>query len=527
MPGRPDAAGGAAAARQLPTALYCRLSREDGDRVESDSIGNQRKLLEEYVQAHPELQIAHCYADDGYTGTNFDRPAFRQMVRDIEAGRIRCVLVKDLSRFGRDYIETGRYLERWLPEHGVRFIAVTDHIDSSRGAYDMMMPLKNLFNTQYARDISQKVKSSLRAKQQRGEFIGAFASYGYRKDPQNHNRLLIDPPAAQVVQRIFSLFESGMGKVRIAKLLNQEGIPCPSEYKRLTGEKYRNNHRLDATTYWTYATIHRILQNEMYIGNMEQGRDDRLQMHGSARRKSRADWVIVSDTHEPIIEKAQWDRVQALLCAKTRTPDFNQNVSPFAGFLKCGDCGRAMVKTTWGDKVFYTCGSYKRYGSSVCSKHYISQDTLTQVVLADVNRLIASVEDLQNLARQGAAHAPRSTANQSDKLEAALARVQQRRKQAYEDYQDSLLSREDFLRYRNDYDAQEQSLQAQLDKLRAPTRDDPLQQPWVQNLLRLGRLTELDRATVAALIRQIRIFEDGHMEIDYLLPESCRPLLEG
>ena len=153
------------------TALYCRLSREDGDRMESDSIGNQRKLLESYIENHSELVMAECYADDGYTGTNFQRPAFQRMLRDIGNGRIRCVLVKDLSRFGRDYIETGRYLERWLPEHGVRFIAITDNIDSVRGAYDMMMPLKNLFNTQYARDISQKVKSSLHAKQQRGEFI--------------------------------------------------------------------------------------------------------------------------------------------------------------------------------------------------------------------------------------------------------------------------------------------------------------------------------------------------------------------
>ena len=145
--------------QKIPTALYCRLSREDGDRVESDSIGNQRKLLEEYIENHPDLTAVECYADDGYTGTNFQRPAFQRMVRDMESGCIRCVLVKDLSRFGRDYIETGRYLERWLPEHGVRFIAVTDNIDSARGAYDMMMPLKNLFNTQYARDISQKVKS--------------------------------------------------------------------------------------------------------------------------------------------------------------------------------------------------------------------------------------------------------------------------------------------------------------------------------------------------------------------------------
>ena len=434
---------------------------------------------------------------------------------------------EDLSRFGRDYIETGRYLERWLPEHGVRFIAVTDNIDSDRGAYDMMMPLKNLFNTQYARDISQKVKSSLHAKQQRGEFIGAFASYGYCKDPQNHNRLVIDPPAAEVVRRIFTLFENGMGKIRIAKQLNEEGISCPSEYKRLTGEKYRNNHRLEATTYWTYATIHRILQNEMYIGNMEQGRDDRLQMHGKAKRKERSQWTVVSGTHQPIIEKGQWQRVQALLNANARTPDFQQNVSPFAGFLKCGDCGRAMVKTTWGGKIFYTCGSYKRYGASVCSKHYIAHDVLTKVILDDLNRLIAGMENLHQLAQQGAAQRPRSGTDQPQKLEAALQRIQRRRRSAYEDYQDALISKEDYLRYRADYDAQEQALQAQLDKLRDSAPDDPLALPWVKELLASGQLAELDRPTVAAAIREIRVYEGNRIEIDYLLPEGCRALLEG
>ena len=511
----------------LPTALYCRLSREDGDRMESDSIGNQRKLLESYIENHSELVMAACYADDGYTGTNFQRPAFQRMLLDIESGRIRCVLVKDLSRFGRDYIETGRYLERWLPEHGVRFIAVTDNIDSVRGAYDMMMPLKNLFNTQYARDISQKVKSSLHAKQQRGEFIGAFASYGYCKDPQNHNRLVIDPPAAEVVRRIFTLFENGMGNIRIAKQLNEEGIPCPSEYKRLTGEKYRNNHRLETTTYWTYATIHRILQNEMYIGNMEQGRDDRLQMHGKAKRKDRSQWTVVSDTHQPIIEKDQWQRVHALLHANTRTPDFQQNVSPFAGFLKCGDCGRAMVKTTWSGKTFYTCGSYKRYGASVCSKHYIAHDVVAKVVLDDLNRLLAAVENLRQLAQQGAAQRPSSDGDPPQKLEAALQRIQRRRQSAYEDYQDALISKEEFLRYRSDYDAQEQALQAQLDKLRGSVQDDPLSLPWVKELLASGQLAELDRPTVAAAIREIRVYEGNRMEIDYLLPEGCRALLEG
>ena len=235
----------------------------------------------------------------------------------------------------------------------------------------------------------------------------------------------------------------------------------------------------------------------------------------------------MSGTHEPIIEKDQWQRVQTLLNTNARTPDFRQSISPFAGFLKCGDCGRAMVKTTWGGKIFYTCGSYKRYGASVCNKHYIAHDALTKVILDDLNQLIAGVENLRQLAQQGTAKRPRSGADQTQKLEAALQRVQRRRQSAYEDYQDTLISKEDFLRCRADYDAQERALQAQLDKLRDSAPDDPLALPWVKELLASGRLTELDRPTVAAAIREIRVYEGNRVEIDYLLPEDYRALLEG
>ncbi|MEG1430581.1 MAG: recombinase family protein [Oscillospiraceae bacterium] len=517
-------------AKVWTAALYCRLSREDGDRAESDSIGNQRKLLREYIAAHPELTVGDEYVDDGYTGVNFHRPAFQQMLLDIERGTINCILVKDLSRFGRDYIEAGRYLEHWLPEHGARFIAISDNIDSDRGAYDMMMPLKNLFNTQYARDISQKVKSALHAKQQRGEFIGAFAGYGYLKDPENHNRLIVDPVAAAVVSRIFSLFENGAGKIKIAKLLNAEQIPCPSEYKRLMGEKYRNCNKLDATTYWTYATIHRLLQSEVYIGSMEQGRDVRANLHGSAKRKERADWIVVPDTHEAIIPREQWDRVQALMERKTHTPDFQSNVSPFAGYLKCGDCGRSMVKTTWGGAVFYTCGSYKRYGSTVCSKHYIPQKALEELVLGDLNRIIESVHNLQTLAESGASKSAPSNRGQQERLrlEGALERVSRLKQGAYEDWKERLISKPDFLRYQEDYGRQEGILQGQLDRL-AETEGEgaPLDKPWVQSLLKLGKLTELDRLTIAETISTIRIFEEGNVEITYRFSEELGTLLEG
>jgi len=496
------------------TALYARLSREDGDKPESDSIANQRKLLEGYLVQHPELQSVGFYADDGFTGTNFERPEFKRMVTDMEAGKINCVVVKDLSRFGRDYIDVGRYLERWFPERGVRFIAIGDNIDSESGPYDMILPVKNIINEQYARDISQKVRGSFQIKQQRGEFIGAFASYGYRKDPENHNHLVIDPPAADIVQRIFTLFEQGNGKIKIAKLLNGEGIPCPSEYKKLNGEKYHNGQKLNGTTYWTYATIHRILNNQMYAGSMIQGKAPRQSMHGKAKLLDKEKWAVVENTHEAIIAPEQWERVRSLLQRDTRTLNFSQNISPFAGFLRCGDCGRAMSKTNHASGVYYCCGSYKRYGPTVCSRHGILHRALEQVVLDDLNKIIAAVEDLKAMA-DGVRTEPetRDRRAERERIQINLARIYRLKKSAYEDYKEGLLSKEDFLRYKEDYQRQEELLTSQLE--RAKQVEKKADRPWITELLRRGRLAELDRATVAETIEQIRVFEDGKVEITY------------
>ena len=498
------------------TAAYCRLSREDGDKIESNSIAGQRILLEDTISRDPSLRLAGVYQDDGFTGTNFDRPDFQRMIRDIEAGIINCIIVKDLSRFGRDYITTGHFLERWLPAHGVRFIAVGDNIDSAAGSYDLLLPFKNVFNEQYARDISSKVRSAVRSKQERGQFIGAFASYGYRKSPSDHNRLEIDPVAAQVVRRVFTLFEQGIGKVRIAKLLNAEGIPCPSEYKRLCGDQYRNSTRHDQTTYWTYSTIHRMLQNRIYAGDMEQGRSPRSGMHGRAKKLDKGQWVVVPDTHEAIIPREQFDRVQKLLTQNTWQPDFQQNISPFAGFLKCGDCGRALCKVTRAGGVYYGCGSYKRYGSTVCSPHSISHRDLEQIVLEDLNRVIASIRDLKALAEEAApTPVKRDLTAERERLRGGLDRLYRLKKSAYEDYREGIISKEDFLRYREDYEAQEGQLAAQLEALDQEPEESLLDRPWVASLLRHGRLMELDRTTLAETVKEILVFEDGRIEITY------------
>ena len=259
--------------QRFEAAAYIRLSREDGDREESDSIGNQKKLLADFIDGQEDLRLYDFYVDDGFSGTSFDRPAFRRMLEDLEHGTVNCVVVKDLSRFGRDYIDTGRYLERYFPELEVRFISVSDGIDSLKHSYDMLLPIKNVFNEQYARDISGKIHATLSAKQKAGEFIGAFPSYGYRKSPSDKNRLVIDEYAAGIVRRIFSLYLQGCGKQRIAALLNEEGILCPAEYKKAVGMNYRNPNRLPGMAHWSYSTVNSILHREMYAGLQESTRD--------------------------------------------------------------------------------------------------------------------------------------------------------------------------------------------------------------------------------------------------------------
>lgn len=425
--------------RLYPTAIYIRLSREDGDKDESDSVSNQKKLLMAFVQSHEELLLYNIYTDDGYSGTTFRRPAFRQMLSDIEERKVTCVLVKDLSRFGRDYIESGRFLERYFPEKGVRFISVSDHIDSLRQSYDMLLPIRNVFNEQYARDISRKVHSALRAKQQCGEFIGAFASYGYRKSPGNKNRLLIDEYAASVVRRIFSLYLKGCGKQQIARILNAEGVLSPSEYKRAAGLSYGSPATAGHHTLWSYSTINHILHKEIYVGNMVQG-TKRQELRGKQRAVRRENWVVVPGTHPPIIDEETWNLTQALLKSRVRSPADNTGKtflpgkpgvssrepsspgrpdisarnpgapasppteSPFSGLLFCAGCGRPMVKTSWRHadgrpEYAFTCGTCKRHGRSACTPHTISARALTQVILSDLSRILSHCENLPGLAR--------------------------------------------------------------------------------------------------------------------------------
>lgn len=512
--------------RLFNVAIYIRLSREDGDKEESDSVGNQRKLLTEYVNKQDDFILYDVYIDDGFTGTNFNRPDFQRMIKDIEDGKVNCVVVKDLSRFGRDYIDTGRYLERIFPELGVRFISVTDNIDSIKQAYDMLLPIKNIFNEQYARDISNKIQATVKSKQKAGEFIGAFTSYGYKKSSVNKNKLVIDEYAADVVRRVFSMYLQGIGKQSIAKALNAEGILCPSEYKKLNGENYKNCNRLKTTSYWTYSTIKIMLQNEMYIGNMVQGKKHQ-RMRSKQRMVDKENWIRVENTHEPIIDRDTWDKVQKLLTKKHRDIDLETNKNIFAGFIKCGDCGRAMMKNFWrkadGSKSYsFYCGTYKRSGKDYCSPHTLPFQVLNDIVLGDLKAIVHSVEDLQELVKKQSFTASRikkSADTELVKLKAELERVKKLKKSIYEDYKDELISKDEYFSYREDYGQKETLYAKQIEALEAKKKDnvteDIFQTPWLRRLLELKDIEELDRDIVVEMIDEIIVYENRKIKIRY------------
>ncbi len=511
--------------------LYARLSREDGDKMESDSIGTQLKMLYQYTDALPEISVYDTYTDDGYTGTNFNRPDFQRLIQDIEAEKVNCVIVKDLSRFGRNYKFSGYYLEEYFEDKGVRFIAVCDGVDSVHTTgCDMIIPMKNVFNEQYARDISRKVQAAFKTKQKAGEFVGAFACYGYKKSPADRHKLVIDEYAAGVVRRIFRMFREGAGQMRIARTLNEEGILCPSAYKRAMGLNYRNCNKLDTTNYWTYSTIHNILKQEMYIGNIVQGKT-RRRMKGKPKALPKELWVIKENQHEAIIDMDTWETVQRLLAIQHVDLKLNENVSIFAGFLKCADCGRALAKRKDGNVLTYKCAGYTRYGLRVCTAHKIHDTVLREIILSDINAAIQKVSDLDGLFRAAAKRSEASAGYCQGEIASCnseLHRVRKLKKGLYEDYKDEVISKEDYIRYREEYSAREAVLAARLDALNS-RKETPVQEfksnPWVQKLLETGCIEELDRETIVALISYIKVFENQKIEIGYRFSE-CLDTME-
>ena len=371
-------------------AIYLRLSRDDEDidgsaKRESDSISSQRELARSFVREQPDMELFDIYIDDGYSGANFDRPDFKRMMADIENGNVNCVVVKDLSRFGRDYIEAGRFIQKTFPAFSVRFIAITDHYDSltaDQSTTSLVIPVKNFVNDSYCQDISEKVKSHQRVKREKGKFIGAFAVYGYQKDHEDKNKLVIDEYAAKIVKNIFTWKLDGMSNLAIANRLNENGIFSPLEYKKSYGEHYSTGFQAGIVSKWSAVAVKRILTNEIYTGMMVQGKREKVNYKvDKILEKPESEWFKVEGTHEAIISKEDYQNVQRLLKVDTRAGKGKEKAHMFSGLLFCGDCKEPMVRRInrykGTEKIYYICSTRNRSEGNRLKKSCVSDYPVT------------------------------------------------------------------------------------------------------------------------------------------------------
>ena len=509
--------------------LYLRLSRDDGDKEESNSITGQRELLRDYISQRPEFREYAVRVDDGFSGSTFERPSFQKMIEDVKAGRTDCIIVKDLSRFGRNYLDAGEYIEKIFPFLGVRFIAVNDNYDSlgdKKVSDDLIIPFKNLINEAYCRDISVKIRSQLEIKRKNGQFLGSFAAFGYLKDEQNKNKLVVDQYAADIVRDIFKWKLEGVSPQDIADALNKLGVLSPMEYKRSLGMKFTTSFKTNSKALWSAGTVIRVLKNPIYTGVLIQGKETTPSYKVHKRvTKDESEWSVIEDSHEAIISKIDFDSVQKVLKCDTRRSPGGKAVGLFSGMIFCGDCGASMVRKTVpaGEKkyVYYICSAHKQDKS--CSPHRIRDITLEEIVLDSLKQHISEVVDMSELL-EITDTAPLRTAQaqkvqrQLDKKHEEYEKLQKLLMSLYENLADDIIDREEYTRLKASFTVRADEGEKQMDALREQLEDihnHGTENIWMNEFIKRQGLTTLDRAVVVALIDKILIHSNDAVEIIY------------
>ena len=529
-------------------AIYLRLSKEDDDlscssgaKNESNSISNQRKLIYDFMKSHPEFELYDEYKDDGKSGSNFDRAEFKRMMRDIEAGNVNCVIVKDQSRFGRDYIDVGKYKEKIFPKLGVRFITINEGYDSlsATSSDDLAFTINSFVYDFYIRDISTKIRTNLTAKKQNGEYAGAFVAYGYVKDSNDKSKLVVDQFAADVVRDIFRWKIEGLSPQNIAVRLNELGIPSPAEYKKLSGSNYKTSFQTSSKAVWSHVSVRRILKNEIYLGVMIQGkRTTPNYKTKTVVTKAESEWLRVEGTHEAIISVRDFELVQELLKDDTHCRAGDVTVPVYAGRIYCGDCGAAAVRKTVSYAgrryVYYVCNANK-HDKMVCSRHSIREDVLNQVIyqtvrhqidlLLDVDKALSQFENLS-----WEKHKLKQLDAGIEIQEEAVRKNNTLRLGIYEDLREGLLDRAEYESLKIELAERIDEATAAIEKLNKEKREilDGVskQQSWVEQFRQYENVTELTRPMVIHLIERINIFEDSNIEIVFRHRNQIEEILQ-
>ena len=519
-------------------AQYIRLSQEDNntgvDKKESDSITSQKALLNEFTQEHDDLIVYDTYIDDGYTGTDFNRPGFQRLLEDMRNGNINCIIVKDLSRLGRNYIEVGNYIEQIFPLFNVRFIAINDSVDSFKNpmtSNNILVPFKNLINDEYARDTSVKIKSALDGRKKKGEFIGAFPSYGYVKDEQDKHKLVIDKESAEIVRKIFEWkVNDGLGNLSICHRLNDMGVLNPTGYKKNKLNQNYNNSKMKQEEYsWCPSTVRNILKNDVYIGNVTQGKRKvkSYKIH-KVEQVPEEEWVKVENMHEPIIDKELFNRAQELRKVDTRVQSTG-NLSMWAGILKCADCGRAMhkkyCKNTSGTVYeYYICGTYRKKSKKLCTKHTLKVEELEQSVIETIKLHIELLIDTKNILEQINKFKTKQIANenivnikQAKKME--IERLNNLKRCLYEDWKNEDITREEYIEYKHKYEQNIEKIKGiieNLDKQKEKQEEhNTTNNKWIEAFRRNRNISQLDQTIIRELIDYIEVYENKRIRIHF------------
>lgn len=519
--------------------LYVRLSKEDGDKEVSNSINNQIELLNFYLNDIIDVKAYDTYIDDGYTGTNFKRPEFKRMIQDVENKKINCIIAKDLSRLGRDYIGLGDYLENYFPDRDIRVIIVNDNLDSYKrpDEFDgMVVQIKNLFNQQYAKDISRKIRAVQDIKRKKGEFIGPFAPYGYIKEPCNKNNLVIDEKAAVVVKQIYSWLIEGYSQLKIVYMLNELEVPCPLEYKRSNGQNLNITRQKTIKPLWSVQTVNRILCSEIYIGNMVQ---KKTTIKGNRQKKQiripKNQWIIVENTHEPIINHETFDLVQNILGKESRKSPAEKKIHIFSGMLRCADCGRIMNRQKCGEYYYYVCTTYKMHSKKACSRHGINVKKLESIILTLINNyiyLIVDVEEILNDIEHETKQNDISLSidDQIHEKKKKLSSIDSIKTQLYTDWKINNITKEEFLSMKNNYDNQCKELNSSISKLYSVlnTKKDKaiIESNCIKQFRKYGKIDKLDRELVVYLIDEILVHENKELTITFKFKDEFEKLAE-
>lgn len=503
-------------------AVYLRLSSDDGDKMESNSITNQKSLINLFLKKEKDLKIYDYYIDDGFTGTDFNRPDFQRLLNDIKNGKINAIVVKDLSRLGRNYIEVGNYIEQVFPLYNIRFIAINDNIDSykdPKSINNVIVPFKNLMNDEYARDISNKVRSVLNTKKANGEFIGSVAPYGYKRNPRDKHKLVIDNYASKIVKKIFRMILNGKSKIEVIDELNKFGILPPRLYQ-MQGKDY-NFKVTEKTKYWDIKKLDKILKNQTYTGDLIQSKKRTIshKIH-KVVENSFEDWIIISNHHEAIISRENFNQVQDIIYNRDIKVNKNKEYDTFSGHLRCNDCGNSFTIKTIKKYKYYYCTSFLRKKS--CTNHSIKKEKLEEMVLNSVNKQIELVIDIDMdidkvISYNNINYDEEILETRLEDIEKNILKYGKLKETINDDLICKFITRKEYTEYKNEYNICLKQLVKEkneiTERLKKNNFKSDKNKDWIKKFKENYKLQHLSKKVVDDLIDDIYVYDNGNIKI--------------